>query len=227
MTRGARVCPYHTLGLPSTADKTQVKEQFRKLCLQFHPDKCSPSIAKDVAEARFRDIKGAYDAILRGHAGYNPPPPGTAANAAYARAYYNMHQAAEPGGPVRCGGPYGGFRTEMEFYRNMFRSTKNHPAFLIVAGLVCIPLVSTVVSLVNGRTTFVERYKNEGIFMFTQNRFKINGRETVRTNPFSIRGASGDRENESYIYKSDKFAHLRRANAGTEAEAPAAAAPAQ
>jgi hypothetical protein len=42
----------------------QVKDAFRKLCLIYHPDKCSPDI-KPIAEAKFQSIKDAYDCILK------------------------------------------------------------------------------------------------------------------------------------------------------------------
>uniref|UniRef100_A0A7S0WRH3 J domain-containing protein n=1 Tax=Chlamydomonas leiostraca TaxID=1034604 RepID=A0A7S0WRH3_9CHLO len=226
-----RVCPYHVLGLPSTADRQQVKEEFRKLCLQFHPDKCAPDIPKAAAEARFREIKGAYDAILRGHAGYSPPPPGSAPNAAHAQEWYRAHHyGSEAGGPVRCGGPYGGFANEMDFYKSMFRKTRNNPFFLIMAGLVSIPFVSAAVSVANGKTSFIQQYKEQGIFMFTQNRFKINGRETVHINPFSIRAAGGDSMQDSYIYKNEKYKHLRTgafAPKAVPSEGGSTAAPAQ
>ncbi len=35
-------------------------------------------------------------------------------------------------------------------------------------------------------TTFVQRFKNEGIHMFTPGRYRVNGRDTLQ-NPFSIR----------------------------------------
>ncbi len=85
-------------------------------------------------------------------------------------------------------------------------------------------------------TGFIEQFKNEGIFMFTDNKFRvgapclapgtpaggalamlrqrcccrwlvgsqINGRDTVRTNPFSIRADGQDSLEDSYIYKSEK-----------------------
>ena len=40
---------------------------------------------------------------------------------------------------------------------------------------------------------------------------QVNGRDTVRTNPFSIRSTDGrnDDMEASYIYKNEKYAHLR------------------
>uniref|UniRef100_A0A7S3R582 J domain-containing protein n=1 Tax=Dunaliella tertiolecta TaxID=3047 RepID=A0A7S3R582_DUNTE len=212
------VSDYHILGLPTTASRDQVKEAFRKLCLQYHPDKCDPSI-KPTAEARFHKIKAAYDSILRGQAGYNPPPPGSPPSSAYARAYYRAHHGGlDPDGPLKCGGPFGGFATEGEFYRSMYRTNRNNPFFLLMAGLFAIPVVSVATSIANGNTGFITRFRDEGIFMFTQNRFKVNGRDTVRTNPFSIRSTDGrnDDMESSYIYKSDKYAHFRGAKSKSQ-----------
>eukprot|EP00983_Pelagomonas_calceolata_P018581 582996-Pelagomonas_calceolata.AAC.2 len=47
---------------------------------------------------------------------------------------------------------------------------------------------------------------------------KVNGRDTVRTNPFSIRSTDGrnDDMESSYIYKSDKYAHFSMVWHGTD-----------
>lgn len=51
---------YKILGLTKTATETEIKKAYRKLALQFHPDK-NPGDEK--AEARFKEIGDAY-AIL-------------------------------------------------------------------------------------------------------------------------------------------------------------------
>ncbi|KAG1653580.1 hypothetical protein FOA52_008027 [Chlamydomonas sp. UWO 241] len=196
---------YDMLGLAPSASRGQVKDAFRKLCLVYHPDKCSPDRVH-VAEAKFKSIKDAYDTILKGQAGYAPPPPGTSGSYQYTKAYYHA-QGMDAGGPVKVGGPYGGYASEMDFYRSMYRTNRNNPILLIVAGLFAIPVVSMVTSMLNGHTTFVKQFRDEGIHMFTQGRYRVNGRDTL-TNPFSIR--SLDNFEESYIYKSDKYAHLRK-----------------
>lgn len=191
--------PYDTLGLPSTASKDQVKEAFRRLCLVYHPDKCTVDL-KPVAEAKFKSIKDAYDAILKGQAGYPPPPPGSKPfQGAYAH-------GMDHGGPTRVGGPYGGYATEANFYRAMARTSRNNPFILIITGLLCIPAISMFTSVMNGNTTFVQQFKNEGIHMFTEGRYRVNGHSTL-TNPFSIRSIKN--LEDSYIYKSDKYKHLR------------------
>jgi len=51
---------YQTLGLMASASQEKVKTTFRKLALQFHPDK-NPDSA--IAESRFREIREAYEII--------------------------------------------------------------------------------------------------------------------------------------------------------------------
>ena len=70
----------------------------------------------------------------------------------------------------------------------MFRSNRNNPFFLILAGILAIPVISAVTGMVNnhGKNNFIKRFKDEGIHMFTPGRFRVNGRDTIM-NPFSIR----------------------------------------
>lgn len=58
-TRGAD--PFITLGLPRTASKHDVKQAFRRLALQCHPD-VDPS---PLAAQRFSDVKRAADVLLK------------------------------------------------------------------------------------------------------------------------------------------------------------------
>mmetsp|Transcript_18648 Transcript_18648/g.31796 ORF Transcript_18648/g.31796 Transcript_18648/m.31796 type:complete len:244 (+) Transcript_18648:124-855(+) len=206
-----RLSPYLVLGLASTASRGQVKDAFRKLCLQYHPDKVASGVDKRSAETRFRVIKSAYDEILKGQAGYAPPPPGSGASSNHARAWYKAQHGVEPEGPIRCGGPFGGYTTESDFYRAMGHSTRNNPFLLIVAGVFCIPVISMSVNAANGNLGWVRQFADEGIFMFTDNKFQINGRTAVRTNPYSIRADGEDSVHDSYIYKSEKYKHLRAA----------------
>src|SRR5262249_5527902 len=47
---------YDALGIPKGADKVQIKDAYRKLALQFHPDR-----NKDPqAEVRFKEVSEAY-----------------------------------------------------------------------------------------------------------------------------------------------------------------------
>ena len=51
---------YAVLGIPPNADKTQIKKAYRKLVLQYHPDRNG---GKSDAE-KFRAIQEAYDALM-------------------------------------------------------------------------------------------------------------------------------------------------------------------
>eukprot|EP00933_Yihiella_yeosuensis_P077781 TRINITY_DN88644_c0_g1_i1.p1 TRINITY_DN88644_c0_g1~~TRINITY_DN88644_c0_g1_i1.p1 ORF type:complete len:288 (-),score=59.75 TRINITY_DN88644_c0_g1_i1:124-966(-) len=52
--------PYwEALGLPDTSSKEEVKAKYRKLSIQYHPDKCKEDGAKD----RFQKIQEAYDGL--------------------------------------------------------------------------------------------------------------------------------------------------------------------
>ncbi len=42
----------------------QVKDAFRRLVLQYHPDKCAPDV-RVASEAKVKEIKNAYETILR------------------------------------------------------------------------------------------------------------------------------------------------------------------
>ncbi|KAG2432662.1 hypothetical protein HYH02_006650 [Chlamydomonas schloesseri] len=201
---------YEVLGLDTAASRAQVKEAFLKLCQQHHPDKV-PAAQRLGAEARFKELKAAYDTILRGQAGYNVPPPGSAPNAKYARAYYRAHGMGMDfgeGGPVRCGGPFGGYATETDFYRAMFRTTRNNPFVLIVTGLLAIPAISLMVSVTSGDTEWIRRFRDQGLHVFGHDALRANGRAAVGINPFAIRRLED--MHESYIFKNEKYAHLRK-----------------
>eukprot|EP00955_Chlamydomonas_euryale_P051291 354846-Chlamydomonas_euryale.AAC.5 len=228
-----------------------------------------------------------------GQAGYAPPPPGSRGSYHYTKAYYQAH-GMDSGGPVKVGGPFGGYATEFEFYRcgltavthanaamhativrqrrmtlmtlvrlcrcrAMYRTNRNNPAMLLMVGLFAIPVVTMVTSVLNGNTGFIRQFRDEGIYMFTQGRYRVNGRDTLM-NPFSIRsldnmvrhsicraslcltalavhllgiwarqtlnppahypssfritvpGLLACMQEDSYIYKSDKYKHLRTNN---------------
>ncbi|GLC65123.1 hypothetical protein PLESTF_000249100 [Pleodorina starrii] len=220
MATAKLVAAYDKLGIVSSASKAEVKEAFVRLCKQCHPDKV-PAAQRAVAEARFREIKEAYDTVLRGQAGYNVPPPGSRPNAKYARAYYRAHGMGMDfgaGGPIRCGGPFGGFATEWDFYRAMFRTTRNNPFVLIATGLLAIPAISVLVSLTNGDTAWIRQFRDQGLHMFGHESLKANGRDAVGINPFSIRKLED--MHDSYIFKSEKYAHLRKSMSAATAPGP-------
>jgi DnaJ homolog subfamily C member 7 len=51
---------YKILGVPKDADDNQIKKAYRKLAIQYHPDK-NPGNAE--AEAKFKDISEAYETL--------------------------------------------------------------------------------------------------------------------------------------------------------------------
>lgn len=51
---------YSVLGIPKSADEDQVKKAFRKLAVQYHPDK---NPGKASAEARFKEVNHAHEVL--------------------------------------------------------------------------------------------------------------------------------------------------------------------
>lgn len=66
---------YKVLGISSNASKEEIKESFRKLAMQFHPDKHSgsPDSVKHGATLRFKQASEAYEVLIddRKRADYN------------------------------------------------------------------------------------------------------------------------------------------------------------
>lgn len=85
---------YKVLGLNRNATKDEIKEAFRRLALQFHPDKHTQSSAsvRDTATLRFKQISEAYDILSddRKRAQYNIRSSSSSSN----HYYYKTH----PGG---------------------------------------------------------------------------------------------------------------------------------
>lgn len=57
--------PYVVLGLTRSATAQQVKQAYKKLALQWHPDLC-PAQERAQAEAAFKNIAAAYARISKG-----------------------------------------------------------------------------------------------------------------------------------------------------------------
>lgn len=54
---------YDILGIPQGSDITIVKKAYRKLAIEFHPDKTDGDATKTI---QFLKIKQAYDELLKG-----------------------------------------------------------------------------------------------------------------------------------------------------------------
>ncbi|XP_058205750.1 chaperone protein dnaJ 72 isoform X1 [Rhododendron vialii] len=66
---------YKALGLSRSASKEEIKQAFRKLAMQYHPDKHShsPKPVRDNATLRFKLVSEAYEVLIddRKRADYN------------------------------------------------------------------------------------------------------------------------------------------------------------
>ena len=72
---------YEILGVPKNAGEDEIKKAYRKLAMKYHPDRNQGDAAKD-AEAKFKDVKEAYEMLSDGqkraaydqfgHAGVDP-----------------------------------------------------------------------------------------------------------------------------------------------------------
>jgi len=85
---------YSTLGVSRTANADEIKKSYRKLAMQYHPDK-NPGNKK--AEEKFKEISEAYDTL----------------GDEKKRELYDQfgHAGAQAGfGGAGAGGPFGGFR---------------------------------------------------------------------------------------------------------------------
>ncbi len=58
--------PYAVLGLTPTASRDQVKETFRKLVWQYHPDKSPPS-ARAAEEVKFKEVSAGANITGQRH----------------------------------------------------------------------------------------------------------------------------------------------------------------
>ena len=229
----AEANPFWVLGLPVNAAREEVKEAFRRLCLQWHPDRCgrrrgfsrslralsptrsAPShprrppprprscdaAARSANEVRFKEVKAAYESILKGQAGYTPPPPGTPPHVKYATAFW---EAQTRDGRVPWG-KFAGYQTEMGYYTAALRRSKSSVALLTGAGLIGIPLAAVFISSLRAEGEGVwGRMRDEGLDTFKGARYRVNGVDT----PDSPFAPQGDRR-ASYVHKHAEFKHLR------------------
>jgi len=57
--------PYKTLGVSRSAPPDEIKKRYRKLCLQYHPDKnvSKPTKERELCETKFKQVQAAFDMI--------------------------------------------------------------------------------------------------------------------------------------------------------------------
>ncbi|MFP6759561.1 MAG: molecular chaperone DnaJ [Alphaproteobacteria bacterium] len=90
---------YETLGVDRGADTTDLKKAYRKLAMQFHPDR---NPGDDVAEAKFKELSEAYEVL---------------SDAEKRSAYDRFGHAAFEGA---SGGPGGGFGFTASSFADVF-----------------------------------------------------------------------------------------------------------
>lgn len=104
---------YDILGVPRNASLEEIKRAYRKLALEWHPDRHKED--KEVAEKKFKEINEAYQVLS------DPQK----------RATYDQfgHQAFTPGGGFAGGSPFGGFQGQSGPFTYTFYSTSGENPF--------------------------------------------------------------------------------------------------
>ncbi|XP_021733250.1 chaperone protein dnaJ 72-like isoform X2 [Chenopodium quinoa] len=97
---------YRILGITKNASKSEIKDAFRKLAVQFHPDKHAQSSksAKDAVTLKFKQVSEAYEVLIddRKRAAYNL----SRYSSGGSNNFYNNNNSSYNAGYYRRGGTY-------------------------------------------------------------------------------------------------------------------------
>ena len=63
--------PYEILGVSQGSSDEEIREAYRRLARQYHPDNCNSDFEKQMAEKRMQEINSAYDQIIQMRRDFN------------------------------------------------------------------------------------------------------------------------------------------------------------
>ena len=108
--------PYEVLGVSPGATDEEIKQAYRKLSRQYHPDANVNSPHPEIAEEKFKEVQQAYTQIMKEK------------QQGYAGGYQNGSAQSGPYGAYGAYGGYGGFGGFGDFTgQNEQRSQQNDP----------------------------------------------------------------------------------------------------
>ncbi|XP_071724652.1 chaperone protein dnaJ 72-like [Rutidosis leptorrhynchoides] len=130
---------YKVLGLTRNANEEEIKAAFRRLAVQYHPDKHSqsPPSVRDAATLRFKQITDAHDTLVRRRGDFDIRRSSAPAST-YSSAHQHYYSHSSYGnrnfqGKAEFGG--GGLSSKMEIVFRFF-TTRDFLRSLAFAGVV-------------------------------------------------------------------------------------------
>lgn len=57
--------PYEILGVAENASDSDIRDAYRRLARQYHPDNCNTDFERQMAEKRMQEVNQAYDEIIQ------------------------------------------------------------------------------------------------------------------------------------------------------------------